>query len=92
MAESNHETMARLDRMEAAMVHITDLLVLHSERMDALRDEVRATREETRVMRETLTDRLDRLIDITMRERTTGVERLASIEARLARLEQRVGI
>jgi hypothetical protein len=102
--------MVRLDRLEGAFVHITDLLVLHSERMDfgfsslrdemhgmreetrAAREEARAMREETRAMRESLTDRLDRLIAITTKERTSGIERLASIEARLARLEEHVGI
>ena len=95
--------MRRLERLEGALVHITDVLVLQSERMDhgfsslreemhRMREETRATREETRIMRETVTDRLDRLIAITTKERTSGVERLASIEERLARLEQRVGI
>jgi len=116
--------MARLDRLEAAFVHVTDLLVLQSERMDvgfkslreemhagrqemqslrgevsgvrgeisSLRDETRATREETRTMREALSDRLDRLIAITLKERTTGIERLASIEERLAKLERHIGL
>jgi hypothetical protein len=97
--------MVRLDRLEAAFVHVTDLLVLQSERMDVgfkslreemhglrgemhgLRGEILGVREETRVMRETLADRLDRLIAITVKERTTGIERLASIEERLAKLE-----
>jgi hypothetical protein len=57
--------MARLDRLEGAIVHVKDILLLQSERLDGLRDEVR-------VMRETLTDRLDRLIAITTKERTAG--------------------
>jgi len=77
--------MARLDRLENAIVHITDVLVLQSERFDGLRDEMRVTRE-------ALSDRLDRLIAITTKERTLGVERVASIEERLTRLEERVGI
>jgi hypothetical protein len=84
MAESK-DTMARLDRLEGALVQITDVLVLKSERLDALRDEVRVTRE-------ALTDRLDRLIAITTKERTLGVERLASIEQRLTKLEGHVGL
>lgn len=109
MADSTN-TMVRLDRLEGAFVHITDLLVLHSERMDfgfsslrdeihamreegrALREEGRALRDETRAMRESLAERLDRLIAITTKERTSSIERLASIEARLARLEGHVGI
>lgn len=131
MAESNEPSMARLDRVEASLAHVTDVLVLQSERMDigfaslreelqanrqeirrmseqtrlmaeqtrsmaeevhGLREDTRATREETRAMRETLTDRLDRLIAITLKERTVGIERLANIEQRLARLEEHVGV
>jgi uncharacterized coiled-coil DUF342 family protein len=145
MAESQESTMARLDRLEASLAHLKDVLVLQSERMDigfaslreelqanrqelrkmsdetrgmseqtrlmveqtrlmaeqtramaeqvhGLREETRATREETRTMRETLTDRLDRLIAITLKERTAGIERLANIEQRLARLEEHVGV
>ena len=130
--------MARLDRVEAALAHVTEVLVLQSERMDigfaslreelqanrqeirgmseqtrlmaeqtrlmaeqtrsmaeqvdGLREDTRATREETRTMRETLTDRLDRLIAITLKERTHGIERLANIEQRLARLEEHAGL
>jgi len=131
MAESNDPSMARLDRVEAALTHVTEVLVLQSERMDigfaSLREELKANRrevrgmseqtrlmaeqtrlmaeqthsmaeqvhglrEDTRTMRETLTDRLDRLIAITLKERTLGVERLANIEQRLARLEEHVGV
>jgi len=131
MPESNESSMARLDRVEASLARVTDVLVLQSERMDigfaslreelqanrqeirrmseqtrlmaeqtrsmaeevhGLREDTRATREETRAMRETLTDRLDRLIAITLKERTVGIERLANIEQRLARLEEHVGV
>ena len=85
MAHSKDETMSRLDRVEAAIVHITDVLVLQSERMDAgfriVTDRLDA-----------VTDRLDRLIAVTMQERTMGIERLAKIESRLARLEDHVGL
>lgn len=104
MAESNY--VARLERLEGAFVHITDLLVLQGERLDSVREElaanrsemqglrgeVRAVRDETRAMCNTLADRLDRLIAITTKDRTMGIERLATIEMRLARLEERVGI
>ena len=83
MADSKN-TMARLDRLEGALVHITDVLVLQGERLDVLRDEVRMTRE-------ALTERLDRLISVTTQERTLGIERLASIETRVAKLEERIG-
>lgn len=39
-----------------------------------------------------VTDRLDRLIAVTIQERTTSTERLGDIERRLARLEERAGI
>ena len=107
MAESKY--VARLERLEGAFVHITDLLVLQGERLDGfreelvahrgemkslrgemngLRDEMRAVREETRTLCHTLADRLDRLIAITTKDRTLSIERLATIEMRLARLEE----
>ena len=98
MAESK-STMSRIERLEGAFVHITDVLVLQSERLDGLREEMHGLRSEVRTMRETLTDRLesvtdrlDRLISVTTKDRTASIERLASIEMRLARLEERVGI
>lgn len=109
--------MARIERLEGALVHITDLLVLQGERMDygftslrdemramrdnmqamrdemkAGRDEMKAGRDEARAMRESVSDRLDRLMAITTKERTSSIERLQSIEMRLARLEERIGI
>ena len=91
MADSK-QTMARLDRLEGAFVQITDLLVLQGGRLDSVRDEVRVLRDEIRTTREALSDRLDRLIAITTQERTLGIERLARIEDRVTRLEERVGI
>jgi hypothetical protein len=87
MAESK-ETMKRLDRLEGAIVHMTDAIVLQGDRLDGLRDEMRGVRDAV----SQVTDRLDRLIAITMKERTMGVERLVNIEQRLARLEEHVGI
>ncbi|HVR18405.1 MAG TPA: hypothetical protein VMS65_01870, partial [Polyangiaceae bacterium] len=40
----------------------------------------------------TLGSRLDRLIAVTIQERTYSVERLADIERRLGKLEERMGI
>ena len=37
-------------------------------------------------------DRLDRLIAVTIQERTASTERLGDIERRLSRLEERVGV
>jgi hypothetical protein len=128
MASYSDGTMDRLDRLEASVTHITEILVLQNERveigfsnlreemtgmrqemtgmrqemtgmrqeMTGMRAEMRTSidsvRDETRMMREAMTDRLDRLIAITVKERTLGVERLASIEERLARLESHVGL
>ena len=97
--------MARIERLEGALVHITDLLVLQGERMDygftSMREEMRGMRQEMQSVRQEMDgmrqsfqsvgDRLDRLMAITTKERTSGIERLASIEARLARLEERAG-
>ena len=90
MADSKN-TMARLDRFEGAIVHVTDVIVLQSERLDVLRDEVRVLRDEVRMTREALSERLDRLISVTTQERTFGIERIASIETRVAKLEERIG-
>ncbi|HEX6763932.1 MAG TPA: hypothetical protein VF103_00610 [Polyangiaceae bacterium] len=105
MAQSRNP-MARIERLEGALVHITDLLVLQSERMDdgfsslreemqGMRREMQTTRQEMDGMRQSVqsvVDRLDRLMAVTTKERTSGVERLASIEARLAKLEEHAGI
>lgn len=56
-----------------------------------VRGEVHGVRGEVQATREALTDRLDRLIAVTIQERTLGFERLAEIELRLARLEERSG-
>ena len=88
--------MARVDRLEAAFVRITEVLVSQNERLDGLRTELRGLGETLtdRLDRlgETLTDRLDRLIAITTKERTFGIERLDRVEARLERLERHIGI
>jgi hypothetical protein len=56
MAESNEPSMARLDRIEASLAHVTNVLVLQSERMDigfaSLREELQANRQELRSMSE----------------------------------------
>ena len=91
MAESK-DTMKRLDRLEGAIVHMTDAIVLQGERLDGLQVEMRGMREAVTVRLDAVTDRLDRLIAITMKERTMGIERLATIEERLKRLEDHVGI
>jgi hypothetical protein len=90
MANSK-STMARLDRLEEALVHITDVLVLQSERLDEVSGRIDSVREEMRMTREALAERLDRLITVTTQERTLGIERLASIERRVEKLEEHLG-
>ena len=84
MADSK-AIMARLSRVERdstefkrMLGQIANILVEQNERIDRLGDR--------------LGDRLDRLIAVTIQERTYSVERLADIERRLSRLEERSGI
>ena len=44
MAESK-DTMKRLDRLDGAIVHMTDAIVLQGERLDGLQVEMRGMRE-----------------------------------------------
>lgn len=76
--------MARLARLERdstdvkkTLNQIANILADQSERIDRLGDRLEA--------------RLDRLIAVTIQERTYSVERFTDIERRLARLEERVG-
>jgi hypothetical protein len=85
MASSRDETVTRLDRLEAAVVHMTDVLVLQSERMDGGFRALSARIDG-------VTERLDRLIAVTIEDRTRSIGRLLSIEERLERLEKHVGI
>jgi len=71
--------------LKTAAWRTTEILVDHSEQLTGLR----------RTIDERLggvNDRLDRLIAVTLQERTTSTERLGDIERRLARLEERVGV
>ncbi len=103
MAESSDFDMKRLARLEGdvrdvkgAVVQIAKLLVDQSERTDLgfreVHSELRDVRTEIQSTREALVERLDRLVEISMRERTMGIERLAEIERRLAKLEAQAGI
>ncbi|HKY38449.1 MAG TPA: hypothetical protein VJN18_21045 [Polyangiaceae bacterium] len=94
---NSRDLMARLGRLETSVAvmardvadlktaawRTADILADHSERLSGLQ----------RMVDERLggvTDRLDRLIAVTIQERTAGTERLGDIERRLARLEERV--
>ena len=105
MSQSD-DPMARLDRLEGAVVKISEILVLQNQRLDDvnrrlddanqrlddLTGEVRGLREETHAMHDGLATRLDRLIAATLQERSLGAERLLDFERRLSKLEERVGV
>jgi chromosome segregation ATPase len=57
-----------------------------------MRGDLNTMRGDLNTMREAITDRLDRLINVTVQARTHDIERFADIERRLARLEGRVGV
>jgi hypothetical protein len=60
--------------------------------VNGVRGDMNAMRGDMNAMREAITDRLDRLINVTVQVRTHDIERFADIERRLARLEEHVKI
>jgi len=92
MADYRHGVMARLERLETdvgeierTLVHIADILLSQNERMEA---GFRSARD----MQQSMVERLDRLIEVTIKDRTQSVERQGDVERRLTRLEEHVGI
>ena len=90
--------MGRLARIESdvhdlkgAVIRITDVLVDHSQKLTDLRRTMDQRFGEMNQQLGGVNERLDRLIAVTMQERTASTERLGDIERRLARLEERVG-
>jgi septal ring factor EnvC (AmiA/AmiB activator) len=80
--------------LKAAAWRTTEILTDHSEQLSSLDRRLTSMDGRLTSMDDKLTavvDRLDRLIAVTMLERTAGVERLGDIERRLTRLEERVG-
>ena len=80
--------------LKAAAWRTTEILTDHSEQLSSLDRRLTSMDGRLTSMDDKLTavvDRLDRLIAVTMQERTVGVERLGDIERRLTRLEERVG-
>lgn len=107
MANSDQSEMhKRLKRVETdvgeikgAVVHISHILVDHGDRLDTLThrldnvtNRLDTLTERVDSFQEAVTQRLDRLIEVTLRGRTADTERFADVERRLARLEGRVGI
>lgn len=106
MANFPEEAMQRIARLETsvddlkgAVIHIVNLLIEQGERMDARmeRMDARMERIETRMESmdvgiQAVTERLDRLITVSIQERTFGIERLTELERRIARLEAHTGV
>jgi hypothetical protein len=99
MANSRGDVMARLVRLETdvgeikgTLVHIVNILLSHSERMDAGLRSAREMHESARELQQSMLGRLDRLIEVTLKDRTQNIERLGDVERRLTRLEEHVGI
>lgn len=99
---ANSDPMKRLARLEKhvetltvdvvdlkkAAWRTTEILVDHSERLASIETKVASMDDKLGLV----VDRLDRLIAVTIVERTANTERLGDIEKRLARLEERVGV
>jgi hypothetical protein len=93
MAKSDPMTrLAKLEQdvgeLKQAVLQITEVLVDQSSRMDS---GFRAAHDDALELRRSLTERLDRLIAVTIEERTQGFGRLRELERRVERLEERVG-
>lgn len=98
--------MVRLERLETdvgemkgTLVHIAEILLSQSERMDAglraareMHESTRELHESTREMQQRMVDRLDRLIEVTIKDRTQSVERFGDVERRLTRIEEHIGL
>jgi hypothetical protein len=95
--------MARLERVERdsrdfkrVLRQLTDVMVDLNDRVDGLSQRVDTLGSSLsgRIdeLRDSLGSRLDRLIAVTIQERTYSVERLADIERRLSKLEERSGV
>ena len=80
--------LARVERdsteMKKTLAQIAGILVDQSERIDCVGERIDE-------LGERLGERLDRLIAVTLQERTYSAERLADIERRVSRLEERAG-
>ena len=91
--------MARLSRVEQdssdfkrMLGQVANILTDLSNRVDRVSDRMDQLGERMDRLGEQLGGRLDRLIAVTIQERTYSFERLADIERRLLRLEERSGI
>jgi hypothetical protein len=95
-----------VDDLKGAVVHIVNLLIeqgermdgrverfdARMERMDGCMERIEARMESMDTGIQAVTERLDRLITVSIQERTFGIERLAELERRIARLEAHTGV
>lgn len=94
--------MLRLERLESdvgdikgAVVNISALLLRHEERLDHMSNRLDHMAERMDTLCEqqaSVVDRLDRLIEVTLKARTQDAERMGDFERRLTRLEEHVGL
>ena len=73
--------------LKRAAVQTTEILIDHSNRFDRLERKLDDNFSAVDGKLSAVTERLDRLIAVTMAERTTSAERLGAIDQRLDRLE-----
>lgn len=92
--------------LKAAAWRTTEILVDHSQALSGVQRSVEGVQRSVEGLQRSMegvqrsvdeklggvTDRLDRLIAVTIQERTASAERLGDMERRIARLEERVGI
>jgi uncharacterized coiled-coil protein SlyX len=86
---------AILLRHEGRLDHLSDRMDTMCERMDTMceRMDTMCERMDTMCDQQTLViERLDRLIEVTIIERTRTTERMGDFERRLTRLEEHVGL
>lgn len=99
------EMAADIGELKGALVHVTGILTDQSERLGGMQRTiggmqmsihdvqhgVAALQHSVDSSRSAVEARLDRLLALTVEERTVHYERLREIERRLAALEERVG-
>jgi hypothetical protein len=90
MAESPG-VMGRLKRVERDVAALKRTVVQISEVLVDLTDRMDRGFKRVDDQFDTISTRLDRLITVTIEERTASTDRLRDIERRLSRLEERVG-
>jgi uncharacterized coiled-coil protein SlyX len=90
MADSK-ALMARLARVERDSAEFKKMLGQIANILSDQNERIDRVGERVDLLGERLGERLDRLIAVTIQERTSSIERLTDIERRLSRLEERSG-